>query len=69
MKGISKLEAGDGFGELALINDNTRGATIITNEVTDLIVINREIFQKYIKDVKSGLTNKILIIFEILTEF
>ncbi len=44
MKGISKLESGEGFGELALINDNLRAATIITNEYTDLIVINREIF-------------------------
>jgi CRP-like cAMP-binding protein len=49
MKEVAQLEAGDAFGELALIYDTARTATIITNCDTDLIVLSREVFQRYIK--------------------
>ncbi len=44
-----KLEKGDAFGELALLYDSVRSATIITHEHTELIVLNKESFRKHIR--------------------
>ena len=48
LKQVMKLNEGDGFGELALLYDAKRSASIITLEKTDLIVLDRLSFQKYI---------------------
>ena len=44
-----RLEKGDAFGELALLYDSVRSATIVTEEQTDLIVLDKESFRKHIK--------------------
>ena len=44
-----RLEKGDAFGELALLYDSVRSATIVTDEQTDLIVLDKESFRKHIK--------------------
>lgn len=44
-----KLERGDAFGELALLYDSVRSATIVTDENTELIVLDKESFRKHIR--------------------
>jgi len=44
-----RLEKGDAFGELALLYDSVRSATIVTDEPTELIVLNKESFRKHIR--------------------
>ncbi|XP_053384694.1 uncharacterized protein LOC123536331 [Mercenaria mercenaria] len=47
---VGKIPAGRSFGELALINaDCVRNASIIADEVTDLIVVNRELYNRSLK--------------------
>lgn len=42
--------AGRSFGELALINaDCVRNASIIADEITDLIVVNRDLYNRSLK--------------------
>ena len=42
--------AGKSFGELALINaDCVRNASIIADEVTDLLIVNRELYSRSLK--------------------
>ncbi|XP_063399051.1 uncharacterized protein LOC134683669 [Mytilus trossulus] len=49
-KYVGKIESGKSFGELALLNtDCVRNASIIAEEATDLIVINRELFNRCIR--------------------
>ncbi|XP_069128853.1 uncharacterized protein [Argopecten irradians] len=44
---VGKIEPGKSFGELALINaDCVRNATIIADETTDLVVVNRELYDR-----------------------
>ena len=44
------LAAGKSFGELALINaDCVRNASIIADEVTDLLIVNRELYSRSLK--------------------
>ncbi|XP_071182163.1 uncharacterized protein [Mytilus edulis] len=48
-KYVGKIVSGKSFGELALINpDCIRNATIIADETTDLIVIDRELYNRSI---------------------
>lgn len=44
-----RLEKGDAFGELALLYDSVRSATIVTDETTDLIILDKESFRKHIR--------------------
>ncbi|XP_063400469.1 uncharacterized protein LOC134685037 isoform X1 [Mytilus trossulus] len=47
---VGKIESGKSFGELALINtDCVRNATIIADEAVDLIVIDRDLYNRCIK--------------------
>ncbi len=44
------VDAGKAFGELALMNeDSVRNASIIADEETDLLVINRDLFNRSLK--------------------
>lgn len=43
---ITSLGAGEGFGEIALVSENTRTATIIADEVTDLMVVNKALYAR-----------------------
>ncbi|XP_033752366.1 uncharacterized protein LOC117336097 isoform X2 [Pecten maximus] len=44
---VGKIEPGKSFGELALINaDCVRNATIIADETTDLVVVNRDLYDR-----------------------
>jgi len=51
MKEVATLKTGDSFGELALIYDTVRSASIVTSEKTELIVLNKENFRKHIRSV------------------
>ena len=43
-------DAGKAFGELALLNeDSVRNASIIADEETDLLIINRDLFNRSLK--------------------
>ena len=44
-----RLEKGDAFGELALLYDSVRSATIVTDETTELIILDKESFRKHIR--------------------
>ncbi|KAL3842639.1 hypothetical protein ACJMK2_020630 [Sinanodonta woodiana] len=47
---VGKLDAGRSFGELALINaDCIRNASIIVDEMLDLLVVNRELYNGTLK--------------------
>ncbi|KAL4506627.1 hypothetical protein ABPG72_000198 [Tetrahymena utriculariae] len=60
LKEVAKLEQGDTFGEIALIYDSQRTATVIANEKTYLVVLEKNIFQSYIKEIKNQhLSNQI----------
>ncbi|EAR89152.2 cyclic nucleotide-binding domain protein (macronuclear) [Tetrahymena thermophila SB210] len=48
-KEIGKLSAGDSFGDLALLFNSIRNATIKLSKKSTFIVLRKEIFQKYIK--------------------
>lgn len=48
---ISQIKKGEGFGELALLNDNPRVATYKCVGMTSLWVLDREIFKKVIEDI------------------
>ena len=45
---VMTLTAGQSFGEMALLHDSKRTATVITQENTELIVLDRKSFQRYI---------------------
>ncbi len=50
---IAELNKGDVFGELVLINENTRTADVVTKEETDVLVIEYDtIFSLYKKNNK-----------------
>jgi len=47
-------EPGEAFGEVALLTDNgTRSASIVADEPTDLIVIDRALYARCVQDVIS----------------
>jgi len=47
---IARLQAGDFFGELALLDEGTRSATVICETNCDLFVLNRESFLKLLDE-------------------
>lgn len=55
-RGITKLKDGDVFGEIALMNDEPRTATIVALEPTKLIEIDREVIRKLIESDDQFLT-------------
>lgn len=46
LKAVTTLTSGIGFGELALLNDKPRAATIITLEDTHFALLEKESFNK-----------------------
>ena len=47
---LSFADSGKSFGELALINEDcVRNATIIADETTDLVVVNRALYNRSLK--------------------
>ena len=49
-----KTDAGRSFGELALINtDCIRNATIIADEKTDLVIVNRDLYKRSLHEFQS----------------
>ena len=51
MIAVKTLKYGDSFGELALINDAPRSATITALSECELAVLNRTDYEKIIKKV------------------
>ncbi|KAI9341934.1 cyclic nucleotide-binding-like protein [Obelidium mucronatum] len=47
---IAHLHSGDSFGEVALLNDMKRNATVVSKTNTDLLWINREDFMVVLKE-------------------
>lgn len=43
---VTSLGAGEGFGEIALVSSDTRTASIIADEVTDLMVVNKALYAR-----------------------
>ena len=48
---LTRLSAGDFFGEMALIDHGARSADVVTNTDTLLAKINSSVFQKLVKDI------------------
>lgn len=69
LKEIAILESGQSFGELALLYNSVRAASIITLEETELIVLNRETFKKYIHNIQTSHLNQIVGFYEHLLLF
>lgn len=69
LKEIARLEAGQSFGELALLYNSVRAASIIALEKTELIVLNRETFKKYIHSMHTSHLNQIVQFYEHLILF
>jgi CRP-like cAMP-binding protein len=49
---VAKLSAGESFGELALINDAKRAATVSCLTKCHFAILSREDFQKVLKDIE-----------------
>ncbi len=43
--------AGFDFGERALVTNEPRSATVMTITPTDLLVVDREVFSRYVKNI------------------
>lgn len=43
---VTSLGAGEGFGEIALVSEENRTASIIADEATDLMVVNRNLYAR-----------------------
>lgn len=52
MTEVAKFSAGDSFGELALINDDKRAATVSCLTNCNFAVINRENYQRVLKTIE-----------------
>ncbi len=52
------LVAGFDFGERALVTNEPRSATVMTITPTDLLVVDREVFSRYVN-------NKIIYLFQL----
>lgn len=77
LKEIAQLNKGDAFGEISLLYNSKRTATVIANEKSDLIVLEKEAFSEYIKtlnnetstEMKTVHLNKLLLFLESLPVF
>jgi len=54
------LVGGSDFGERALITNEPRSATVMTITPTDLLVVDREVFSRYVKQTLKFKLNFIL---------
>lgn len=43
---VTSLGPGEGFGEVALVRDDLRTASIIADEKTDLMVVNKTLYSR-----------------------
>jgi CRP-like cAMP-binding protein len=57
---ISHLGAGDFFGEMSLLDGNTRSATVVTETPSVLLVVHSQSFSSLLDEVP-GLSRKLLI--------
>jgi CRP-like cAMP-binding protein len=55
------LTAGEAFGEIALVSNEKRTATILVNEDTDFATINRYEFQRIIRELHENIREKKII--------
>jgi CRP-like cAMP-binding protein len=60
-KPISKPAAGDFFGELALLDGESRSASVIADEECTLTVVQKDVFDALLRDVP-GLERKLLLV-------
>lgn len=51
---VKQLHTGDSFGELALINDKPRAATVSAVQPTFCIILTKKMFKNAIDDLKDG---------------
>ncbi|CAD8098485.1 unnamed protein product [Paramecium sonneborni] len=54
LKEIAQLGKGDAFGEISLLYNSKRTATVISNERSDLIVLEKDAFQEYMKTIDNS---------------
>lgn len=47
---VTTLDEGDFFGEMVLFGETSRTATVTTTKDSTIVVINEELFNKYIKN-------------------
>ena len=69
MNEVAVLKTGDCFGELALISQKPRAATIRTSIETNLLVISRKDFDKVLIRIEEANLNKTVDFFKIMPEF
>lgn len=48
MREVARLESGDAFGELGLLFNENRTATAVCLDSTSLLVLKKEVFEKYL---------------------
>ncbi|KAL4429897.1 hypothetical protein ABPG74_022920 [Tetrahymena malaccensis] len=53
LKEKNRLVRGAAFGEIALITNSKRTATIMANQPTELIILEKDVFQAFIKEKKT----------------
>jgi len=58
LKEVTKLGKGKTFGDIALLYKTKRTATIICETITDLIVLEKDIFSTYIYEELNPQLNK-----------
>ena len=68
-KAVAELNKGKGFGELALIYGEARSATIIAVEPSDLIVLDKKMYDKVIKGLQMDQIDNITEFFEFFPLF
>ena len=53
-KKVNSYKVGDSFGELALLNEKPRAATVTAMQPTFCIILTKRMFRKAIEDLKDG---------------
>jgi hypothetical protein len=56
-----RIETGEGFGEYALVSDDLRSASIISDEATDLMVVNKALYSRLAGDLNKYTASEKLI--------
>lgn len=51
---VGEVHTGDSFGELALLNEKPRAATVTAMQPTFCIILTKRMFRKAIEDLKDG---------------